>query len=602
MLKSDNLHMKMELLQKYAAVAGYGKLMMVFNCLLRPASTDEETLFKRPDEYEFPEPGSEIARDVWRLHFVVIGNHLAEGLVGEVHRILSTPRRDHSADDTRMASDEDDEAGDEGEGSGGPSGEGGGGGGDGGGNEGNDESGSEDDDEGSNEGGGGPSGEGGGGGGGGGGNEGNDESGSEDDDESSNEGSNEGPAVPSPAAWAPLALPTAAAALPGGDLAANGSGGPGRPGGAPGGLACVTSDEHDEAGGEGEGDDEGGSNEGTDKGGREDDDDGSNEGGSEDDEEGSNEGTDKGGSEDDDDGSNEGGSEDDNEGSNKGPAVSSPAAPVAPAVPSPAAPVAPAVPSPAAPVAPAAPSPVAPVALTHAAAALPGGDLAANGSGGPGSGGPGSLACMASDKDDEAGSEGEGGGGDDEGNEGTDEGGSVVDDEGSSEGDDEGGSEDDDKGSNEDRVPVVTADDLMKRVEFYRTANRTAKCGRTIAETFPGYGLFMSQLANEWTFRVVVRDDQHTAHEDRVLDRKDPRSLNSMDEVRAHFDIATRHVTELSSRGGLGLGSGIASGSDGSFPGGGLGSAFRAVVRDGQHSANEDMALCVTDPPSLDKI
>jgi len=123
--------------------------------------------------------------------------------------------------------------------------------------------------------------------------------------------------------------------------------------GAPGGLACVTSDEDDEAGGEGEGDGEGGSEdddesnegneegprggeddeegseegteEGTDKGpsGSEDDDE-SNEGneqgpsGGEDDEEGSEEGTDKGGSENDDDGSNEGGSEDDDEGSNEG--------------------------------------------------------------------------------------------------------------------------------------------------------------------------------------------------------------------------------------------------------------------------------------------
>jgi len=166
-----------------------------------------------------------------------------------------------------------------------------------------------------------------------------------------------------------------------------------------------------------------------------------------------------------------------------------------------------------------------------------------------------------------------------------------------SEGDDGGSSEDNDKGSNEDRVAlappvpviaaddpvelgedgnedraglappapgVVTADSLFELVHYYGRAHH----GVTITQSLPGYRLFMRrQRPNSWTFRVVVRDGQHTSHEDKALKRTDPRSLNSVNEVRAHFDaIATRDGTELSSRGGLGLGRGSASGSDGDVP------------------------------------
>jgi len=231
-----------------------------------------------------------------------------------------------------------------------------------------------------------------------------------------------------------------------------------------------------------------------------------------------------------------------------------------------------------------------------------------------------------------------------------------------------------DEGGNEDRValalpaPGVTADSLMELVESYRTADR----GVTITKSLPGYRLFMRRLPTGWTFRVVVRDGQHTSHEDKALKRTDPRSLNSVDDIRAHFDLATRYGSELASRGGLGLGSGIASGSDGGLPGGGLGSVTasgsdgdvpgggigadrvaieppapsvitadyivelikffetgnaagariartipgyrifmrqvsagwtpRVVVRDGHHSAKEDMALWNTDPRSLNSV
>jgi len=82
----------------------------------------------------------------------------------------------------------------------------------------------------------------------------------------------------------------------------------------------------------------------------------------------------------------------------------------------------------------------------------------------------------------------------------------------------------------------------------------------------------MRRCKGGWTSRVVVCDGQHTSHEDKALRRSDPRSLNSEKEIRAHFDLAARYGSELSSRGGLGVGSGIASGSEGGVPGGGPGS------------------------------
>jgi len=514
-----------------------------------------------------------------------------------IHRSLSTPRRDHSADDTRMTSDEDDEAGGEGEGDDeGPSG-------------------SEDDDESK---------------------EGNEEgpSGGEDDDESK-EGNEEGPS--------------------GGEDDDESEEGTDK--GPSGSEDDGESKEGNEEGPSGSEDNDEGSEEGTDKG----------PSGSEDDEEGSEEGTDKGPS----------GSEDD-EGSNQG---------VAPAAPSPAA------------WAPAAAGAAAALTPTARAAALPGGDLAANGSGGPGS-----LACMTSDEDDEVGEgtgEGpSGSGGDDEGSEGDDEG-SEGNDEGSEGGDE--GSEGNDKGSNEDRValappvpivtadypmkldeggnedrvalappaparaPGVTADSLMELVESYRAADR----GVSITRSLPGYRLFMRRRRKGgWTFRVVVCDGHHNSHENKALKSTDPRSLNSEDEIRAHFDLATRYGSELSSRGGLGLGRGIASGSDGGLPGGGPGSVtasrsdddvpgngigadrvaieppvpsvitadyiveliyffcdaagariaptipgyrifmrrvgagwnIRVVVRDGHHTANQDIALGATDPRCLNSV
>jgi len=237
------------------------------------------------------------------------------------------------------------------------------------------------------------------------------------------------------------------------------------------------------------------------------------------------------------------------------------------------------------------------------------------------------------------------------------------------------------EGGNEDRValappavalappavaPGVTADSLMELVESYRTADR----GVTITKSLPGYRLFMRRLPTGWTFRVVVCDGQHTSHEDKALKSTDPRSLDSEDEIRAHFDLATRYGSELSSRGGLGLGRGIASGSEGGVPGGGPGSItasgsdddvpgdgigadrvaieppvpsvitadyiveliyffcdatgarvartipgyrlfmrrvgagwnVRVVVRDGHHTANEDMALSGTDPRCLNSM
>jgi len=206
----------------------------------------------------------------------------------------------------------------------------------------------------------------------------------------------------------------------------------------------------------------------------------------------------------------------------------------------------------------------------------------------------------------------------------------------------------------------------MELVESYRTADR----GVTITKSLPGYRLFMRRLPTGWTFRVVVCDGQHTSHEDKALKSTDPRSLDSEDEIRAHFDLATRYGSELSSRGGLGLGRGIASGSEGGVPGGGPGSItasgsdddvpgdgigadrvaieppvpsvitadyiveliyffcdatgarvartipgyrlfmrrvgagwnVRVVVRDGHHTANEDMALSGTDPRCLNSM
>jgi len=90
------------------------------------------------------------------------------------------------------------------------------------------------------------------------------------------------------------------------------------------------------------------------------------------------------------------------------------------------------------------------------------------------------------------------------------------------------------EGSNEDRValaplvPGITADSLLELVKKYRTDRR-----ESIALSLPGYRLFMRRRRrpNGWTFWVVVRDGQHTSHEDKALKRTDPRSLNSADEI-----------------------------------------------------------------------
>jgi len=115
----------------------------------------------------------------------------------------------------------------------------------------------------------------------------------------------------------------------------------------------------------------------------------------------------------------------------------------------------------------------------------------------------------------------------------------------------------------------------LEIIDSYRAADPTS---RRISRTLTGYRIFMRRQCAGWTIRVVVRDGQHNYKEDQALSGTDPRSLNSADEIRTHFDIlaAGSSIMELASRGSLGpcdgLRSGIGSGSGGDSPGGGLGS------------------------------